>query len=721
MELRRAAIALLIAGAASRVSSKPPSPPEPYRTWLEEEVVHIISDAERDAFLSITEERIRSQFVEAFWEARDPTKGTPRNEFRDEHARRVQQANQLFSRGKKRPGWKTPRGKTWIQLGEPRDRITYPMEARSQPIEQWFYQTELDSRLPRFFYVLFFVPYGVGDYELYDPVIHGPEKLVGGYLQQGGFRERDNSDEARRRREFASGGVTGEAGQRGDSGGGLDNDRKRALRTLRYMSPILARAALSPVPTDAVDMDNGRVLGGANIVVSRLHDYGNYMPVDRGYVERVLHGEVDVDWQYGRMGLGSSFFGTFSPEGGQLHYLIEIPPESLTLSRYGKDTSGAFEVSGRVFGEDGITAVAEIDAHAELHLDPKELERVRAHPLAFIDSLPLLPGSYVANLVVRNLVTKKMSVVEGRFQIPDRVAGQLRVGTALIARERKERSADGAPLPFQLGGGHWLPAPDSKVGVGGTLLAACPVDAPAATPVAVHWTIRDGRQNQVKQGEAAGGHGQFVARIEVPLEGLGEGTYDLEVTASSSELAAHSHASRFEISPHAKPTTPWLYVHPRAHGGVDQLAIANQLLERGRDQDALAALAVATADPVTAGDARIRMAELYLRDRDFRRAVAAITPIALRDNTTPYALLLLGLGRSGGGDSAGAIQAYEQAVELSPRGTRFWNLLGEESMRAGLHGKATLAFERSLAIDPEQETVRALFTQLATPTPIGGR
>ena len=346
MGVLQAGSALLVASAVAWAGSKPTPPPEPYRAWLEEEVVHIISDAERDAFLSIDGEKMRAQFVEAFWEARDPTPGTPQNEFRDEHQRRLQQANQLFSRGKKRPGWKSPRGKTWIQLGQPRDRITYPMEARNQPIEQWFYQTERNSGLPRFFYVIFFVPYGVGDYELYDPVLHGPEKLVGGYLQQGGFRQRDNSDEARQRREFASSGVTGEDGQRNDTGGGLDNDRKRALRTLNYVSPILARAALSPVPTDAVDLDNGRVLGGANIVTSRIQDYGNYMPVDRSYVERVLHGEVDVDWQYGRMGLRSSFFGTFSPEGGRLHYVIEIPPESLTLSRYGQDTSGAFEVSG---------------------------------------------------------------------------------------------------------------------------------------------------------------------------------------------------------------------------------------------------------------------------------------------------------------------------------------------------------------------------------------
>src|SRR5216110_2866493 len=43
------------------------------------------SDADADAFIAL------------FWARRDPTPGTPRNEFRDEFERRVQYADQTFS------------------------------------------------------------------------------------------------------------------------------------------------------------------------------------------------------------------------------------------------------------------------------------------------------------------------------------------------------------------------------------------------------------------------------------------------------------------------------------------------------------------------------------------------------------------------------------------------------------------------------------------------
>ena len=92
----------------------------------------------------------------------------------------LKQANQLFG-GSKKKGWKTPRGRMYIQLGPPLDRDRYPAARRLQPLERWVYQSPPHSRLPKFFEVLFYKRYGVGVYELYDPLADGPEKLVGGF------------------------------------------------------------------------------------------------------------------------------------------------------------------------------------------------------------------------------------------------------------------------------------------------------------------------------------------------------------------------------------------------------------------------------------------------------------------------------------------------------------------------------------------------------------
>src|SRR5262249_45352336 len=57
----------------------------PVQPWLDQEVVYIITAEERAAFLSLTNNEERARFIEQFWQRRDPTPGTPENEFKQEH------------------------------------------------------------------------------------------------------------------------------------------------------------------------------------------------------------------------------------------------------------------------------------------------------------------------------------------------------------------------------------------------------------------------------------------------------------------------------------------------------------------------------------------------------------------------------------------------------------------------------------------------------------
>ncbi|MFC2164787.1 GWxTD domain-containing protein [Acidobacteriota bacterium] len=129
--------------------------PERHRTWLEEEVVYIILSVEKDVFLQLETDRERDMFIEAFWKHRDPTQGTPLNEFKDEHYRRIQYANYNYGRSSPIPGWKTDRGRTYIVLGEPRDTERYN-EAGIYFTEVWFYQGLTQYGLPSGFSVVFF-------------------------------------------------------------------------------------------------------------------------------------------------------------------------------------------------------------------------------------------------------------------------------------------------------------------------------------------------------------------------------------------------------------------------------------------------------------------------------------------------------------------------------------------------------------------------------------
>ena len=49
----------------------------PYDKWITVDVAYIITDEERKAFTGLRTDEERENFIEAFWQRRDPTPDTP--------------------------------------------------------------------------------------------------------------------------------------------------------------------------------------------------------------------------------------------------------------------------------------------------------------------------------------------------------------------------------------------------------------------------------------------------------------------------------------------------------------------------------------------------------------------------------------------------------------------------------------------------------------------
>ncbi len=115
----------------------------PYRKWLNEDAAYIISARERAAFLALPTDNEREHFIEQFWLQRDPTPGTPENEFKEEHYRRIAYANDRF--GTEVAGWKTDRGHAYIGYGPPDEIESHPAAGSVPPFEVWFYKLGPDG------------------------------------------------------------------------------------------------------------------------------------------------------------------------------------------------------------------------------------------------------------------------------------------------------------------------------------------------------------------------------------------------------------------------------------------------------------------------------------------------------------------------------------------------------------------------------------------------
>jgi len=122
-----------------------------YKKWLNEDVVWIITDEERAAFKQLSNDEERDNFIEAFWQRRDPTPDTEENEYKEEHYRRIAYANEHFPAGI--PGWKSDRGRIYIMYGPADEVDSHPSggsyerpmeegggETSTYPFEDWRYR-----------------------------------------------------------------------------------------------------------------------------------------------------------------------------------------------------------------------------------------------------------------------------------------------------------------------------------------------------------------------------------------------------------------------------------------------------------------------------------------------------------------------------------------------------------------------------------------------------
>lgn len=163
-----------------------------FKKWLDEDVVYIITDQERDVFERLSTPEEKEQFIEQFWLRRDPDPSTAINEFKEEHYRRIAYANDHYKSGV--DGWTTDRGRIYITFGPPTSierspsggMYERPMSegggmTSTYPYEVWFYNhiEGVGSGIE----IEFVDPTGSGEYRI---ALHESEKDALLYIPGGG-------------------------------------------------------------------------------------------------------------------------------------------------------------------------------------------------------------------------------------------------------------------------------------------------------------------------------------------------------------------------------------------------------------------------------------------------------------------------------------------------------------------------------------------------------
>ncbi len=690
-----ALLAVLLAGTAHAAAQDPLPLSDEHRKWLEEEVLYIISDREKDALENLQSEAEREAFIAAFWQRRDPEPLTPENEFLTEHYRRIEYANLRLGGESPVPGWMTDRGRIYIKLGEPDDRETFQAIPGLYASELWFYLQRKEMFLPPI-YLLFFRDNNAGPYRLFNHLLDTPEDLMPAQALD------------------------------------MENSRRAAYEFLQEMSPQLAHATIN------MRADQGVTFGLALPDVANLETQTVLFDIERAPYRRLdsswvsaaeaNRGMIETDYLFNSVPSSGVARILPGPRGSAfLHYMVQIAPENMTLAREEGGTTyfTRFEVRGEVTGAEG-EMIHQFGASPYLTLTQSELREVGARPFAYRGMFPLIEGEWSFRLIVKNDARSEYTIFESTVSVPAQGEDPW-IGAAVLLHEPAERQEN------EIGYGTWAPAgmrlnPQAApvVPAGGTLHLCVPVrnatDLEVAVRPAAHAPGQgdlDGIPDAMAALAAArqrishseSGSGFDCLPVSLPLAGLPNGSY--EVVAMDSAGAPWS-VSGFDAIPRRSVALPWAFrdTFDAESPGAVEATLAQQWLnlkEFGRArplfEDAV------EQNPNLIGP-RIALGRIALDDGEPRTAVRLLEPALAQQPESVVILRLLGDAHSESGNPTRAVQLYERTLSLELPDAALLNALGLALVRLGENERAIAHLESSLELDEGQEQVRELIASL---------
>jgi GWxTD domain-containing protein len=370
-----------------------------YKKWLNEDVIYIITPEERRSFLHLSTNEEREQFIEAFWQRRNPDPDSPENTFKEEHYRRIAYANEHYASGI--PGWKTDRGKIYIMWG-PADEVDShptggnwdrPMDqgggsTTTYPYEDWRYRylegmgenVELE----------FVDPTSTGEYHLtMDPSEKDALLMVPG----AGLTMAESMGMADKSSRFSNTDGTHMAENEGGMTGVQSENNNEFTRLELYAN------IMKPPPVKFKDLEA--------ISTSRL-----------------VRDQVKFDYRYDFLRITSDTVLvpiTVQIPVAQLNFLEKDGVDSASMDLFARITS----LSGRIVQtfEDTLRA----DFPSALLKQSASTSRI------YQKAVPLSPGLYELDIVIKDVNSGNVGVVDTRLAVPRFQDDQLSASSLILA------------------------------------------------------------------------------------------------------------------------------------------------------------------------------------------------------------------------------------------------------------------------------------------------
>lgn len=479
----------------------------PYKQWLNEDVVYIIAPEERTAFLRLSTNEEREQFIEQFWLRRSSNPDLPDNDFKEEHYRRIAYANEHFASGI--PGWRTDRGRMYIMWG-PADEVeshptggTYdrPMDegggsTTTYPWETWRYR----------------YMEGIGEnviWEFVDPSGSGEYHLT------------------------------------------MDPGEKDALLHVPgaglSLMESMGMASKADRFTRSDGMTTPTTLGGTPSSMNefnRLEQYSKafrppavkYKDLEAIVTARIVRDQVHFTWRTDYMKVTNDTV--------LVPVTVQVPNNQLSFENKEGVHSATLNVFGRVSSLTGRVVQTFEDPVSRDFPDSLFQQSVKLQSI-YQKAIPLRPGLYRLDIVIKDVKSGNVGVVNTRLQVPRFEDDKLETSSLIVADGAKLEHVPSKQIgsgQFVLGSTKVVPRLDGefngneKLGIYMQVYNLKPDEKTHKSTSSFVYTVKKGDQ-QVMQFKETGesmkqtGEQVTIERL-LPLGTLTPGKYSLEVVAT---------------------------------------------------------------------------------------------------------------------------------------------------------------------------------------------
>ena len=675
--------ALLVAPVSAQKKIKESDLPAQYQEWLNL-VAYIILPQEKDVFLQLNNNFERDIFIQSFWKQRDPTPGTPQNEYKDEINKRFLYVNTEFSKDTSRPGWMTDRGRIYMIMGEPqgRERITLP---ELHPCELWSYYGDTSKGQPTYFGLIFFRRQGIGEFTLYSPVGDGPKSLVI-FAPNLGFNIDSKTD---------------------------------VFTYIRESAPTLAPYTLSIIPQDTtMDMEPSV---RSEILLAQILDSPR-KNINPSYATHFLNYKGIVSTEYLTNFVDSEATVAVVRDAVEgipfLHY--SIAPKSISVDFYEPNKQYFCNYEVDVSLKKGETFIYQSAKDFSYYFPAEDSPMVSANGIVIQDSFPAVDGKYKLTVLLRNSVGKEFSLLERDVVIDS--AESARIGAVLMGY-KSENVADNNLTAFRFREQRLFTDPKNTFTPTDTITFFCQVENAGEQlwkDGAVRLTVRGLKADAPSEKKLTSPlRLQPFSRVlgvglSLPASELAPDYYDAVLTLSDGERVIDEKKENFIVSTAEALARPIILTKtlPRGQIYLQYLELAGQAEKAGDAGAAEAyfqrAMTLAPANP----DVAAYYCGFLMRSKNFHKALEHIERVRADPTLQFDYFLIKGRALRELGRCDEAIPLLLAGNKIYNSDTRLLNALGYCLYKTGQKGSALEALNASLRLNPDQEDIKKLLEEI---------